>query len=99
MTCDSLCLISVSCSFSTLYAEHISIYQALYHIDIKHVNICPPYSLPLITGVKTAMPAKFGLVTVLSRIKPPTLEVEVRVNSWKTSFNHCTTYHHTELTV
>lgn len=31
-------------------------------------------SLPLMTGVKTAMPAKFGLVTVLSRIKPPTLE-------------------------
>lgn len=31
-------------------------------------------SLPLITGVNTAMPTKFGLVTVLSRIKPPTLE-------------------------
>lgn len=28
----------------------------------------------MMTGVKTAMPAKFGLVTVLSRIKPPTLE-------------------------
>lgn len=26
------------------------------------------------TGVNTAMPTKFGLVTVLSRIKPPTLE-------------------------
>lgn len=45
--------------------------------------MCPPNSLPLITGVKTAMPAKFGLVTVLSRIKPPTLEVEARVNSGK----------------
>lgn len=31
-------------------------------------------SLPLMTGVNTAMPTKFGLVTVLSRIKPPTLE-------------------------
>lgn len=26
------------------------------------------------TGVNTAMPTKFGLVTVLSKIKPPTLE-------------------------
>lgn len=31
------------------------------------------------TGVKTAMPAKFGLVTVLSRIKPPTLPGDMRV--------------------
>lgn len=31
-------------------------------------------SLPLMTGVNTAMPTKFGLVTVLSKIKPPTLE-------------------------
>lgn len=28
---------------------------------------------PLMTGVNTAMPAKLGLVTVLSRIRPPTL--------------------------
>lgn len=39
-----------------------------------------PHSLPLMTGVKTAMPAKFGLVTVLSRIKPPTLQGHMGVS-------------------
>lgn len=28
---------------------------------------------PLMTGVNTAMPSKFGLLTVLSRIRPPIL--------------------------
>lgn len=28
---------------------------------------------PLMTGVNTAIPSKFGLLTVLSRIKPPIL--------------------------
>lgn len=28
---------------------------------------------PLMTGVNTAIPSKFGLLTVLSRIRPPTL--------------------------
>ena len=43
---------------------------------------CPsiPY-LPLMTGVKTAMPAKFGLDTVLSRIRPPTLRRKHSITS------------------
>lgn len=47
------------------------------------------HNLPLMTGVKTAMPAKFGLVTVLSRIKPPTLQRDVTVtcNQIKAQFD------------
>lgn len=33
-----------------------------------------PISLPLMTGVKTAMPSKLGSLTVLSSIRPPKLE-------------------------
>lgn len=43
-------------------------------------RLSQPHSLPFMTGVKTAMPAKFGLVTVLSRIKPPTLQGHMRVS-------------------
>lgn len=35
-----------------------------------------PQDSPLMTGVKTAMPAKLGSDTVLSKISPPTLQGE-----------------------
>lgn len=48
----------------------------------KHAQNPRP-NLPLITGVKTAMPSKFGSVTVLSRMSPPMLlrkEQEIRAD-------------------
>lgn len=42
------------------------------------VSSCPPAAdakaSPLITGVKTAIPAKLGSETVLSKMRPPTLK-------------------------
>lgn len=39
----------------------------------KSMHRAPMPNLPLMTGVKTAMPSKFGSVTVLSRMSPPML--------------------------
>lgn len=33
------------------------------------------FNSPFMTGVKTAMPSKFGSLTVLSRIRPPKLKL------------------------
>lgn len=50
------------------------------YISLWSMSTSQPHSLPFMTGVKTAMPAKFGLVTVLSRIKPPTLQCHMRAS-------------------
>lgn len=79
------------------YLSHCLTFHLYSHfVSFRPLSIKEPFkfhprgfydSSPLMTGVKTAMPAKFGLVTVLSRIKPPTLKerriCERRAESWR----------------
>ena len=47
-----------------------------------YTTLAELFAIPLMTGVNTAIPAKFGSETVLSRIKPPMLGNGVRMRAY-----------------